>query len=139
VVVDDYGHHPTEIAATLAGARQCYADRRVVAVLQPHRYTRLRDNFEGFVGCLDHAQLVVLTEIYSAGEAPLPGVTIDALAERLRARDPARAVVVEQDFERVPERVAEHVTAGDVVLTLGAGSITRVGPRLLERLGLDGR
>jgi UDP-N-acetylmuramate--alanine ligase len=135
VVVDDYGHHPTEIAATLAGARQCYAERRLVAVLQPHRFTRLRDNFEGFVGCLDHAHVVVLTEIYSAGEAMLPGVTIDALAQRVRDRNPARAVLVEKDFERVAERVAEHVAAGDVVLTLGAGSITRVGPRLLERLG----
>jgi UDP-N-acetylmuramate--alanine ligase len=133
-VVDDYGHHPTEIHATLAGARHSYADRRLVAVLQPHRYTRLRDNFEGFVGCLDHAHLVVLTEIYSAGESPLPGITIDALAQRLRERDPERTVVVEKDLERVPERVAEHVAAGDLVLTLGAGSITRVGPRLLEWL-----
>jgi UDP-N-acetylmuramate--alanine ligase len=135
VVVDDYGHHPTEIAATLAGARQCYGEHRLVAVLQPHRYTRLRDNFEAFVGCLDLAHLVVLTDIYSAGEPPLPGITVHALAERLRARTPGRTVVVEPDFERVPERVAEHVTAGDLVLTLGAGSITRVGPRLLERLG----
>ena len=135
VVVDDYGHHPTEIEATLAGARQSYEERRLVAVLQPHRYSRLRDNFEGFVGCLDHAHVVVLTEIYAAGEAPLPGVTIEALAERLRARAPERMVVIEKDFELVPERVEEHVSAGDLVLTLGAGSITRVGPRLLERLG----
>ncbi|MCX4242136.1 UDP-N-acetylmuramate--L-alanine ligase [Paraliomyxa miuraensis] len=137
VVVDDYGHHPTEIQATLSGARQGYAERRVVAVLQPHRYTRLRDNFDGFVRCLDHAHLVVLADIYSAGEAPLPGVTIDALADRLRQRDPARTIVVEKDFERLPERVAEHVTEGDLVLTLGAGSITRVGPRLLERLSMS--
>lgn len=135
VVVDDYGHHPTEIDATLAGARAHYGDRRLVAVLQPHRYTRLRDNFERFVACLDEAQLVVLADIYPAGESPLPGVTIDAFAERLRERAPDRPVVVEKDFERLPDRVHEHVAAGDLVLTLGAGSITRVGPQLLERLG----
>lgn len=135
VVVDDYGHHPTEIHATLTGARQSYADRRVVVVLQPHRYSRLRDNFEGYVVCLDQAHLVVLTEIYAAGESPLPGVSIDALAQRLRDRDPKRVVIVEKDFEQLHERVAQHVSSGDLVLTLGAGSITRVGPRLLERLG----
>ncbi|MEM9454691.1 MAG: UDP-N-acetylmuramate--L-alanine ligase [Myxococcota bacterium] len=135
VVVDDYGHHPTEIDATLAGARIHYGDRRLVAVLQPHRYSRLRDNFEGFVACLDQAQLVVLADIYPAGESPLPGVTIDAFAERLRERAPDRPVVVEKDFERLPDRVREHVAAGDLVLTLGAGSITRVGPQLLDRLG----
>ncbi len=135
VVVDDYGHHPTEIHATLTGARHSYADRRVVAVLQPHRYSRLRDNFEAFVGCLDHAHVVVLTEIYPAGESPLPGVSIDTLAQRLRERDPERPVIIEKDFARLPEVVAQQVTAGDLVLTLGAGSITRVGPLLLERLG----
>ncbi|MCA9706093.1 MAG: UDP-N-acetylmuramate--L-alanine ligase [Myxococcales bacterium] len=135
VVVDDYGHHPTEIHATLAGARAHYGDRRLVAVLQPHRYTRLRDNFDGFVGCLDQAQLVVLADIYPAGESPLPGVTIDALAQRLRQRAPDRPVVVEKRFEELPTCIEQHVAAGDLVLTLGAGNITRVGPRLLERLG----
>jgi len=135
VVVDDYGHHPTEIMATLAGARAHYAERRLVAVLQPHRFTRLRDNFDGFVGCLDQAHLVVLADIYPAGEAPLPGVTVDVLAQRLRERSPERPVVVVKTFSELPDRIHEQVHAGDLVLTLGAGNITRVGPRLLERLG----
>ncbi len=135
IVVDDYGHHPTEIRATLAGARASYADRRLVCVLQPHRYSRLRDNFDGFVGSLDDARLVVLTDVYAAGEDPVPGITIDTLAQRLRERDPSRTVVVEKDFAQLAPRVAEQVEAGDLVLTLGAGSITRVGPRLLELLG----
>ncbi|MEM7152930.1 MAG: UDP-N-acetylmuramate--L-alanine ligase [Myxococcota bacterium] len=135
VVVDDYGHHPTEIRATLAGARASYSDRRVVAVLQPHRYTRVRDNLEGFIGCLDDAQLVVLADIYPAGEKPLPGVTIDVLAEGLRKRNPKRPVVVEKDFAQLPATLKREIASGDLVLTLGAGSITRVGPQLLSLLG----
>jgi len=138
VVVDDYGHHPTEIRATLAGARAAYVDRRLVAVLQPHRYTRLRDNFDGFVGCLDHAELVVLADIYPAGESPLPGITIDALAKRLRERDPKRSVFVAKDLEQLPQQVQQHAREGDLVLTLGAGNITRVGPQLLARLRESG-
>ncbi|MCA9649036.1 MAG: UDP-N-acetylmuramate--L-alanine ligase [Myxococcales bacterium] len=134
VVVDDYGHHPTEIQATLAGARASYSERRLVAVLQPHRYTRLRDNFDGFVGCLDDAALVVLADIYPAGESPLPGVTIDALAQRLREREPGRPVVVIKDFEQLPRRLREHTREGDLVITLGAGNVTHVGPRLLAHL-----
>ncbi len=134
IVVDDYGHHPTEIMATLAGARAHYGDRRLVAALQPHRYSRLRDNFDGFVGCLDEAQLVVLADIYPAGESPLPGISIDTFAQRLRERAPDRPVVVEKDFDNLPARLHEHTHEGDLVLTLGAGNITRVGPRLLELL-----
>ncbi|MCH9680920.1 MAG: UDP-N-acetylmuramate--L-alanine ligase, partial [Deltaproteobacteria bacterium] len=134
VVVDDYGHHPTEIRATLAGARASYADRRLVAVLQPHRYTRLRDNFDGFVGCLDKAHMVVLADIYPAGESPIPGVTIDALAQRLREREPGREVVVVKDFDGLPERLTQLCETGDLVLTLGAGTVTRIGPSLLTRL-----
>ena len=135
VVVDDYGHHPTEIRATLAGARASYSDRRVVAVLQPHRYTRVRDNLEGFIGCMDDAQLVVLADIYPAGEKPLPGVTIDVLAEGLRKRNPKRPVLVEKDFAQLPATLKREIASGDLVLTLGAGSITRVGPQLLSLLG----
>jgi UDP-N-acetylmuramate--alanine ligase len=134
LVVDDYGHHPTEIRATLAGARASYAGRRIVGVLQPHRYTRLRDNLEGFAVCMDAADLVVLTDVYAAGEAPIPGASTDALAERLVARRPPGTVVVERDFASLPGRLVDLSRAGDLLITLGAGSITRVGPAVLEGL-----
>jgi len=134
-VIDDYGHHPTEIEATLAGARLAYADRRIVAVLQPHRYTRVRDNFDGFVACGDAADLVILTDIHPAGESPIDGYGVDALADKMRARNGEPSVRVEQDFDTLPARVAALLREGDVVLTLGAGTITRVGPKILEALG----
>jgi UDP-N-acetylmuramate--alanine ligase len=139
-VVDDYGHHPTEIRATLAGARASFGARRIVAVLQPHRYTRLRDNFEGFAECLDDADLAIVADVYPAGERPIDGVTAEALVERMRQRDrngsgrTARTVVLETDFAALAARVAEHCGADDLVVTLGAGSITRVGPLVVELL-----
>ena len=134
IVVDDYGHHPTEIAATLAGARQSYADRRIVAAVQPHRFTRLRDNFDAFASCLDTADLVVLTDVYPAGEAPIAGVTIDALARKLESRRSPGTVVVTGDLDALVERLSSLVREGDLVLTLGAGSITRAGPLVLRAL-----
>jgi UDP-N-acetylmuramate--alanine ligase len=134
IVVDDYGHHPTEIAATLAGAAHSYATRRIVAAVQPHRFTRLRDNFDAFAASLDAAHLVVLTDVYPAGEAPIPGVTIKVLADKLRARRPPGTVVVTTDLEALVARLAELSREGDLLLTLGAGSITRAGPLVLERL-----
>jgi UDP-N-acetylmuramate--alanine ligase len=103
-------------------------------VLQPHRYTRLRDNLEGFAMCMDAADLVVLTDVYAAGEAPIPGASTDALAERLVARRPPGTVVVERDFASLPGRLVDLSRAGDLLITLGAGSITRVGPAVLEGL-----
>lgn len=134
MVVDDYGHHPTEIRATLAGARTGWRDKRVVAIVQPHRYTRLRDNFEGFIACLDEADAIVITEVYAAGEPPLACCTARDLADRLRLRTPEREVLFVPEFEQIPEALARLVRSGDLVLTLGAGSITRLGPLLLERL-----
>jgi len=134
MVVDDYGHHPTEIRATLTGARTSWPDKRIIAAVQPHRFTRLRDNFDAFVACLDSADTVVVTEVYAAGERPIPGVDGLALAERLRARAPNRPVHFVAQLEQAPEALADLVHPGDLVLTLGAGSITRVGPLLLQRL-----
>lgn len=134
MVVDDYGHHPTEIRATLAGARTSFRERRVIAVVQPHRFTRLRDNFEAFVSCLDEAHLVVITDVYAAGESPLPSCSAGDLADQIRLRTPDREVLYVPDFEGLPDAVARLTRGGDLVLTLGAGSITRLGPLLLERL-----
>jgi UDP-N-acetylmuramate--alanine ligase len=134
MVVDDYGHHPTEIRATIAGARTSFEDRRIVAVVQPHRYSRLRDNFDAFAACLDDADAVIVTDVHPAGESPIPGIDGEALANAVRARQPGRDVEYRGDFEGLPAHLAASCRTGDLVLTLGAGSITRIGPRLVERL-----
>jgi UDP-N-acetylmuramate--alanine ligase len=133
-VVDDYAHHPTEVRATLAGARGAYPDRRIVAAFQPHRYTRVRDHLEGFAAALDEADVVVLTDVYAAGETPIPGVDAARLCERLRARRPERPVEFVPGVDELAEHLATIAREGDVVLTLGAGSITRASFDLAQRL-----
>ncbi|MBC8069730.1 MAG: UDP-N-acetylmuramate--L-alanine ligase [Deltaproteobacteria bacterium] len=133
-VVDDYGHHPTEVRATLAGARASFSSRRIVAAMQPHRYSRLRDNMDGFAACLDAADVVVVTDVYAAGESPIAGVHSARLVELLRARNPEREVVLEPDVSALPARLAALALPGDLVLTMGAGNITRSGAALLELL-----
>ena len=130
-VVDDYGHHPTEIAAVLRAARAGHPTR-VVAVFQPHRYTRTRDLLDAFGPALALADLVVLTDIYAAGEAPIPGVTVERLADAVRAN--ARELHVVTDLSAVPGVVADLARPGDLVVTLGAGSIGTVADRILAAL-----
>jgi len=136
-VVDDYAHHPTEVQATLAAARQAFPGRRVVAVFQPHLYSRTALHGEGLGRALAAADVVVVAPIYAAREQPLPGVTADIVA-RGAARAGAATVAV-RDRAALTDHVAERVKPGDVVFTLGAGDITRVGPELLERLARPGR
>jgi UDP-N-acetylmuramate--alanine ligase len=130
-VVDDYGHHPTEIAAVLTAAREG-SPGRIIAVFQPHRYSRTRDLLQAFGPALASADVVVLTDIYAAGEAPMPNVTVGALADAMRPSVP--------ELHLVPEltAVADHVAAlarpGDVVITFGAGSIAGTGDRILAAL-----
>jgi UDP-N-acetylmuramate--alanine ligase len=132
-VVDDYGHHPAEVRATLRGAREAFG-RRVVCLFQPHRYTRTRDLRQEFTTAFNDAEVLLLTEIYAAGEEPIPGVTGEALSEAIRACG-------HRDVTFVPERAELAAAArarlrpGDIVLTLGAGDITAVGPELLSLLG----
>ena len=132
LVVDDYGHHPTEIAAVLAAARAGIG-RRVVAVFQPHRYSRTQQLLDEFGPAFIGADHVVLTDIYAAGEAPLPGIDSDVLAHRIRT-----AVGVPVDLVRlladVPRAVAGLSRPGDLVLTLGAGSIGTIGDRILDAI-----
>jgi UDP-N-acetylmuramate--alanine ligase len=130
-VVDDYGHHPAEIAAVLRAARDGHP-ARLVAVFQPHRYTRTRDLVDDFGPALALADVVVLTDIYSAGEAPIPGVTIDRLADAVRRR--AKDVHVVTRLDDVPGAVARLARPGDLIVTLGAGSIGTVPDRLLRAL-----
>ncbi len=129
LVVDDYGHHPTEIAAVIAAARAAYR-RRLVVVFQPHRYTRTQRLFDRFGPSLSGADEIVLTDIYPASEEPIPGVTVDALADAVRAATGVPVHLVRQVGE-VPAMVAALARPGDLVLTLGAGSIGRCGDALL--------
>jgi UDP-N-acetylmuramate--alanine ligase len=122
-IIDDYGHHPVEIAATLKAVRQAGA-RDVIAVVQPHRYTRLHSLFADFCTCVNDAGTVIVADVYPAGEAPIPGVDRDALVEGMRARGHREVVPLP-----APASLAEMVHAiakpGDYVVCLGAGSITQ--------------
>ncbi|MCM2549739.1 UDP-N-acetylmuramate--L-alanine ligase [Burkholderia glumae] len=131
-LVDDYGHHPVEMAATIAAARGAFPGRRLVLAFQPHRYTRTRDCFEEFVNVLSTVDELVLTEVYAAGEAPIPTASGEALARALRASgrvDPAFVATVDE----VPAALAQRVRAGDVVITMGAGSIGGVPGRIAQQ------
>jgi UDP-N-acetylmuramate--alanine ligase len=130
-VVDDYGHHPAEVRATLRGAREAFR-RRVVCLFQPHRYTRTRDLLADFATAFNDADVVLLTDIYAAGEDPIPGATAAHLAEAIRACG-------HRDVSLVPRAelagaARARVQPGDLVLTLGAGDVTAVGPELLALL-----
>lgn len=131
-VIDDYGHHPNEMAATLQAARGAWPDRRIVLAFQPHRYTRTRDCFEDFVRVLGEADAVLLTEVYSAGEQPLVAADGRALARALRVAGRVEPVFVE-DVNDMPQAIRDFVRDGDVVVIMGAGSISRV-PAMLGEL-----
>ena len=124
-VVDDYGHHPVEMAATLAAARGAWPNRRVVLAFQPHRYTRTRDCFEDFVNVLGSADAVLLTEVYAAGEPPLVAADGRALARGVRVAGRVEPLFVE-DVAAMPEAILNFAQDGDVVIVMGAGSISKV-------------
>lgn len=130
-VIDDYGHHPVEMAATLAAARGAWPDRRIVLAFQPHRYTRTRDCFEDFVRVLGTADAVLLTEVYSAGEPPLVAADGRALSRALRVAGKVEPVFVE-DVAELPQAVVDFVRDGDVVIVMGAGSISKVPAQVGE-------
>jgi len=122
-VIDDYGHHPVEIKAALSAARMLKPDSRVIAVMQPHRYTRLHDLFADFCGCFNDADHVLIADVYAAGEDPIDGVDRDHLVRGLQEHGHPSPMALEG-----PETLAEQVLAlaqsGDVVICLGAGTIT---------------
>jgi len=130
-LVDDYGHHPAEMEATLSAARGAWPQRRVVLAFQPHRYTRTRDCFEDFVRVLGQADAVLLTEVYAAGEAPLVAADGRALSRGLRVAGRVEPVFVE-DVAELPQAILDFVRDGDVVIVMGAGSISRVPGRVGE-------
>ncbi len=132
-LVDDYGHHPVEMAATLAAARGAFPGRRLLLAFQPHRYTRTRDCFEDFVRVIGLADAVLLTEVYAAGEAPIVAADGRSLARALRVAGRLEPQFV-NDISDLPQAIADHARAGDVVLCMGAGSIGGVPARVLSLL-----
>ena len=134
VVIDDYAHHPTEIAATLAAARAMFPRSRLVAVFQPHLYSRTRDLADDFGRALAAADVVWVTDVFPAREAPIVGVTGALVADAARAHG-AREVRYLEELDDVPAALGGHLRPGDLLLTLGAGSVDVVGPAVLGRLG----
>jgi UDP-N-acetylmuramate--alanine ligase len=132
-IVDDYGHHPTEIAATVEAARQGWPDRRIVLVFQPHRYTRTRDLLDEFAQVLADADALVVAEVYAAGETPIPGADGKSLCRAIRTRGKVEPVLV-KSLDELPDALAGIVRNGDVVLTMGAGHIGAVANDLPRAL-----
>jgi UDP-N-acetylmuramate--alanine ligase len=128
-LIDDYGHHPAEMAATLAAARGAYPGARLVLAFQPHRYTRTRDLFEDFVKVLSSADVLLLAEVYAAGEPPVVAADGRSLARALRVAGKVEPVFVEEIAD-MPEAIRRAAQPGDVVLTMGAGSIGNVPAQL---------
>jgi UDP-N-acetylmuramate--alanine ligase len=131
-VIDDYGHHPTEIKATLAAARQC-GFRKIHVIFQPHRYTRTRDLIEEFTTAFADADSLLVLDIYAASEQPIEGITGEILAQRIREKTAMLGRYVSSPAEAV-DAVAEVAKDGDMILTLGAGSVSQFGPMILEKL-----
>jgi UDP-N-acetylmuramate--alanine ligase len=128
-VVDDYGHHPTEIRATLAAAREC-GYNKIHVVFQPHRFTRTLDLMEQFTGAFADADTVVVLPIYAASEEPIPGVTAEGLASKIQGP----TVHYAPEFAAAVAAIASQVREGDLILTLGAGSVSQLGPQILAAL-----
>ncbi|MGH8402801.1 MAG: glutamate ligase domain-containing protein, partial [Gammaproteobacteria bacterium] len=133
MLVDDYGHHPRELAATLEAAREGWPSRRLVVAFQPHRYTRTRDLFEDFAEVLSHADALVLLDVYAAGEAPIAGADGRALARSIRNRGRVDPVFVAHSRD-LPDALLDVLKDGDLLLTLGAGDIGAVAAELPKYL-----
>ena len=130
-LIDDYGHHPVEMQATLAAARGAFPGRRLLLAFQPHRYTRTRDCFEDFVKAVGEADSVLLSEVYPAGEAPIQAADGRALARALRLAGKVDPIFID-DIAAMPQAILDNAKDGDVVLCMGAGSIGAVAPKLAE-------
>ena len=132
-IVDDYGHHPTEISATLAAAKSLDFNK-VVVVFQPHRYSRLQALADDFADAFAQADVLVLIDVFSAGEMPIPGVTSKMLADLVAERHPGKRVFYASDRASLMETLDAEAASGDLLITMGAGDITQVGPEYLEHV-----
>ena len=134
-LIDDYGHHPVEMAAVIAAARGAFPGRRLVLAFQPHRYTRTRDCFEDFVKVMGTADVVLLTEVYSAGESPVVAADGRALARALRVAGKVDPLFID-DIHDLPDAIVRQARGGDVVIAMGAGSMGAVSPKVVEKFFL---
>ena len=132
-LVDDYGHHPREVGATFEAMRQAWPERRKVVIFQPHRYTRTRDLFEDFVEVLSTVDVLILLDIYTAGETEIAGATGQALSRAIRIRGQVDPVFV-KDRNELAEILVGIVQPGDVLLTMGAGNVGQIAAELPEKL-----
>ncbi len=137
ILVDDYGHHPTEMEATIKAMRGAWPNRRLVVLFQPHRFTRTRDLFEDLAKVLSEPDVLLLMDVYAASEEPIPGADGRALAGAIRMRGQVNPVFIDDDND-VAEILKNIVQDGDVVLTLGAGSVGTIAASLPEEIGIDG-
>jgi UDP-N-acetylmuramate--alanine ligase len=135
VVIDDYAHHPTEIQATLQAARTAFPGKRIVAAFQPHLYSRTRDFYPEFASALARADVVFLCDLYPAREQPMEGVTSALIADKMR--EEGKGPAWEGPRADAAQAIAQRVNDGDVVITIGAGDITRTGPELLNLLAKE--
>jgi len=133
LIIDDYGHHPTEVTATLEALRQGYAGRRIVLAFQPHRYTRTHDLIDDFSKALSAADALLVTEVYAAGETPIPGADGRAICRAVRGRGLVEPVFVEK-AEDLAKSLVDVIRDGDVIVTMGAGHITAASHELPGRL-----
>jgi UDP-N-acetylmuramate--alanine ligase len=134
-IIDDYGHHPTEVAATLEALRQGYPGRRIVLAFQPHRYTRIHDLIDDFSKTLSTADALLVTEVYAAGEAPIPGADGRAICRAVRGRGNVEPIFVDK-VEDLAESLADVIQDGDVIVTMGAGHISAISHELPGRLAV---
>jgi len=132
-VVDDYGHHPTEILATLSAVKQAWPDKRLVVLFQPHRYSRTKGLFSEFQTCFHQADYLVMTDIYAASEKPIEGIDSLRLLEKIKQHGQRKTAYI-GEVEKLAEAVKDNLLPGDLVLTLGAGNIFRAGEDLLALL-----
>ena len=133
-VVDDYGHHPAEVRATLSAARLGWPERRIVAIFQPHRYTRTSAQFSEFVTAFYDADILILTDIYPAGEKPIEGITAERLSQEILSHGHKNVTWI-AEREKIPEYLEGIIEKGDMVITLGAGNIWQQGEMLVKLLG----
>jgi UDP-N-acetylmuramate--alanine ligase len=129
-VVDDYGHHPTEIRATLSAARDC-GYKQLHVIFQPHRYTRTRDLMDEFATAFDQADSVEVLDIYAASEEPIPGIDAEALIAKIGRPQVRYAGTIADALSAITDRAQD----GDLIMTLGAGNVSQLGPQVLEALG----
>lgn len=132
-VVDDYGHHPTEILATLSAAKNSSGGKRTVVVFQPHRYSRTQELMDDFVVAFNNADVLFILDIYAASEDPIEGITAEVLTENIK-KFGHKNVTYLGDIETATEKVCKHLESGDLVITLGAGSVTRLSDEILESI-----